>query len=95
VFRVLGGDITAQCVTGPGGAPKPIALTGGTGTYRNIGGDGTVVGFGNGTGRLTLHVLSLFPGAGEPDTAAGLACRCPVRMKPGVLPETAADWFVA
>jgi len=40
VFRVLGGDITAQFVTGPGGALKLIALTGSSGTYRNIGGDG-------------------------------------------------------
>ena len=38
---------------------KPIALTGGTGTYRNIGGDGTLVEFGNGRGRLTHHILSL------------------------------------
>ena len=34
-------------------------MTGGTGIYRNIGGDGTLVEFGNGKGRLTLHVLSL------------------------------------
>jgi hypothetical protein len=65
VFEVPGGDITAQFATGPGGAPKPIALTGGTGIYRNAGGEGTLVEFGNGTGRLTLHVLSLVPrGAG-------------------------------
>ena len=31
----------------------------GTGIYRSIGGDGTLVEFGNGKGRLTLHVLSL------------------------------------
>jgi hypothetical protein len=43
----------------PGPGAKPIALTGGTGTYRNIGGDGTLVEFGNGRGRLTLHILSL------------------------------------
>lgn len=59
VFRLPGGDITTQFATGPGGAPKPIALTGGDGIYRNIGGDGTLVEFGNGKGRLTLNVLRL------------------------------------
>jgi 16S rRNA A1518/A1519 N6-dimethyltransferase RsmA/KsgA/DIM1 with predicted DNA glycosylase/AP lyase activity len=34
-------------------------VTGGTGTYRNVGGDGTLIEFGNGKGRLTLHLLSL------------------------------------
>ncbi len=38
-----------------------IALTGGTGAYRTAGGEGTLVEFGNGTGRLTLQVLSLVP----------------------------------
>jgi hypothetical protein len=33
-------------------------VTGGTGTYRSIGGDGTLVEFGNGKGRLTLHVVT-------------------------------------
>jgi hypothetical protein len=42
-------------------APKDLPLTGGTGIYRSIGGDGTLVEFGNGKGKgkLTLHVLSL------------------------------------
>ena len=61
VIRLPGGDITAQFATSPGPAPKPLALTGGTGTYRNAGGEGTLVEFGNDTGRLTLHVLSLAP----------------------------------
>jgi hypothetical protein len=61
VFRVPGGNITGQFATGPGSAPKPLALTGGTGIYRSIGGEGTLVEFGNGKGRLTLHVLSLVP----------------------------------
>ena len=65
VFQVPGGTITAQFATTPGGAPKPVALTGGTGTYRNAGGDGTLLEFGNNTGRLTLHVLSLVPRDGE------------------------------
>jgi hypothetical protein len=59
IFRVPGGNITAQTPAIPGPAPKDLALTGGTGTYRNIGGDGTLVEFGNGKGKLTLHVLSL------------------------------------
>jgi hypothetical protein len=64
VFEVPGGTITAQFATFPGGVPKPIALTGGGGAYRNAGGDGTLVEFGNGKGRLTLHVLSLVPRGG-------------------------------
>jgi hypothetical protein len=61
VIRLPGGDITGQFATSPGPAPKPLALTGGTGTYRNIGGEGTLVEFGNDTGSLTLHVLSFAP----------------------------------
>jgi hypothetical protein len=34
-------------------------VTGGTGTYRNAGGDGTLVEFGPVHGKLTLHLLSL------------------------------------
>src|SRR5262249_2511172 len=37
VFRVPGGDITSQFSTSPGPAPRPLAVTGGTGIYRNIG----------------------------------------------------------
>jgi hypothetical protein len=59
IARVPGGNITAQFPSIPGPAPKELALTGGTGTYRNAGGDGTLVEFGNGKGKLTLHVLSL------------------------------------
>jgi hypothetical protein len=64
VFQVPGGDITAQFTTAPGPGGKPIALTGGTGNYRNAGGEGTLVEFGNGKGSLTLHVLSLVPRGG-------------------------------
>jgi hypothetical protein len=64
VFRVPGGSITAQFATAPGPGGKPIALTGGTGIYRNAGGEGTAVEFGNGKGSLTLHVLSLVPRGG-------------------------------
>ena len=58
VFRVPGGNITAQFAAIQGPTPKAIAPSGGTGNYRDIGGDGTLVEFGNGKGRLTLHVLS-------------------------------------
>jgi hypothetical protein len=58
VFRVPGGNITAQFPAIQGPTPKAIAVSGGTGNYRNIGGDGTLVEFGNGKGKLTLHVLS-------------------------------------
>jgi hypothetical protein len=60
IFRLPGGNITAQTTAVPGPPPKQLALTGGTGTYRTIGGDGTLVEFaaGNG-GKLTFHVLSL------------------------------------
>jgi hypothetical protein len=40
---------------------RSISNTAGTGAYRNVGGDGTLVEFGNGKGKLTLHVLSLVP----------------------------------
>ena len=61
VIRLPGGDITGQFATSPGPAPKPLALTGGTGSYRNAGGEGTLVEFGSNTGTLTLHVLSFAP----------------------------------
>jgi hypothetical protein len=61
VIRLLGGDLTGQFATSPGPAPKPLALTGGTGSYRNAGGEGTLVEFGSNTGTLTLHVLSFAP----------------------------------
>jgi hypothetical protein len=59
VFRLPGGNITAQFPAVQGPAPREVALTGGTGTYRNVGGDGTLVEFGPVKGKLTLHVLSL------------------------------------
>jgi hypothetical protein len=59
VFRLPGGTIAFQTTAIPGPKPKDLAVTGGTGIYRNAGGDGTLVEFGNGKGRLTLHLLSL------------------------------------
>jgi hypothetical protein len=59
IFRLRGGTIAFQTTAVPGPKPKDLAVTGGTGIYRNAGGDGTLVEFGNGKGKLTLHVLSL------------------------------------
>jgi hypothetical protein len=61
VFRLQGGNIAVQFVAVQGPTPRDVAVTGGTGTYRNVGGDGTLVEFGNGKGRLTLHVLGFAP----------------------------------
>jgi hypothetical protein len=61
VIRLPGGNITGQFVAIQGPTPKQLALTGGTGTYRNVGGEGTLVEFGNGKGKLTLQVLSFAP----------------------------------
>ena len=59
IFRLAGGTIAFQTTAIPGPAPKQLAVTGGTGIYGNAGGDGTLVEFGNGKGKLTLHLLSL------------------------------------
>jgi hypothetical protein len=61
VIRLPAGNLTAQFPNVPGPAPKDLALTGGTGSYRNAGGEGTLVEFGNGKGNLTLHVLRFTP----------------------------------
>jgi len=61
VIRLPAGNIVGQVPISPGPAPKDIAVTGGTGIYRAIGGDGTLVEFGNGKGRLTLRVVALAP----------------------------------
>ena len=59
VIRLPGGNLTGQFIAIQGPEPRQIALTGGTGVYRTAGGEGTLVEFGNGTGRMTLQVLSL------------------------------------
>ena len=59
VIRLPDGNLTGQFIAVQGPAPREIALTGGTGRYRSAGGEGTLVEFGNGKGRMTLHVLSL------------------------------------
>ncbi|MDQ3930418.1 MAG: hypothetical protein M3328_14895 [Chloroflexota bacterium] len=73
VFRVPGGEISAQFLTSPGPAPKPLIVTGGRGTYRGVVGDGTLVEFANQTGTLTLRLSpqdASMPD-GMPDTGAG------------------------
>lgn len=65
VIRLPEGNLAGQFVAIQGPEPKQIALTGGTGSYRNAGGEGTLVEFGNGNGRLTLQVLSLVPRSKE------------------------------
>jgi len=57
VIRLPGGNITIQFPNVPGPDPKALAVTGGTGSYRAAGGEGTLIEFGNGRGRLTLHLL--------------------------------------
>ena len=61
VIRLPDGNLAGQFVAIQGPEPKQIALTGGTGSYGAAGGEGTLVEFGNGNGRLTLQVLSLVP----------------------------------
>jgi hypothetical protein len=59
VIRLPGGTIAFQFANVPGPDPKALAVTGGTGSYRSVGGEGTLVEFGDGKGRLTLHLLRL------------------------------------
>ncbi len=61
VIRLKQGTITAEGLTGPP-PTKHLALTGGTGLYRNAGGEATLTEFGPTTGRLTLHLLGFSPG---------------------------------
>ena len=54
-IRLAGGQITFQGLTTT--APtKQFAITGGTGSYQDASGQGTLVEFGNGTGSLTLKL---------------------------------------
>jgi hypothetical protein len=59
VIRLRGGNIAFQFPNVPGPDPKALALTGGTGSFGTAGGEGTLVEFGNGKGRLTLHLVRL------------------------------------
>jgi hypothetical protein len=59
VVRLAGGTIAFQFANVPGPDPKTLAVTGGSGRYRTVGGDGTLVEFGNGRGTLTLRLVRL------------------------------------
>lgn len=56
VIRLPHGTITAQFLNAPP-PTKHLAITGGTGAYKNAGGEGTLVEAGDQTGRETLHLL--------------------------------------
>jgi hypothetical protein len=56
-FRLPGGQITTQGLAAAGAAPKQLAVTGGTGVYRNVRGQATLVEFGNGTGSVTFNLI--------------------------------------
>lgn len=64
VVRLPGGTVTAQFLNAPP-PRKVLAITGGSGVYDAAGGDGTLVEFGNGKGKLILHVLSLVARGGS------------------------------
>jgi len=55
-FSLPDGTITTQFLTTPP-PNKVFAVTGGTGIYRNVRGDGTLVENGNGTGEITFHLI--------------------------------------
>jgi hypothetical protein len=55
--QLPGGQIATQFLTTPGPAPKIVAVTGGTGSYRNVRGSARLVEHGDGTGTLTFHLL--------------------------------------
>ena len=64
VIRLSGGTITVQFLNAPPPV-KQLAITGGSGVYKAAGGDGTTVEFGNGKGKVTLHLLSLVARGGN------------------------------
>jgi hypothetical protein len=55
-FSLPGGQIATQLLTSPGPAPKPFAITGGSGSYRNARGDGTLVEYGKRKGSITFRL---------------------------------------
>ena len=58
VIRLPGGNISGQFRAIPGPTPKDLALTGGTGAYRDVGGEGRLVELPiPNQGSLTLRVL--------------------------------------
>jgi len=55
-IQLADGQVTAQGLTST--APtKQLAITGGTGTYQNVGGQVTLVEFGNGQGSIRLDLV--------------------------------------
>jgi hypothetical protein len=64
VIRLSGGTITVQFLNAPPPV-KQLAITGGSGVYKAAGGDGTTVEFGNGKGKVTLHLLRLVARGGN------------------------------
>jgi hypothetical protein len=55
-FSLPGGDITTQFLNSPPPA-KTFAVTGGTGTYRNVRGQGELVESGQGTATLSFDLI--------------------------------------
>jgi hypothetical protein len=57
-FSLPGGQVATQLLTTPGPAPKPFAITGGSGSYRNVRGEGTLVEYGKHKGSITFHLTN-------------------------------------
>jgi hypothetical protein len=57
-IRLAGGTITAQFLNSPPPL-KVLAITGGSGSYRRVAGDGTLLEHGDGTGTETLHLFGV------------------------------------
>ena len=55
-FSLPGGDIMTQFLNSPPAA-KPLAVTGGIGSYRNVRGQGKLVELGNETATLTFDLI--------------------------------------
>jgi hypothetical protein len=60
-FSLPGGQLATQLLTTPGPAPKPLAVTGGTGAFRYARGEGTLVEHGKRTGSVTFHLTTNAP----------------------------------
>ena len=57
-YSLPGGEITTQFLNSPPAA-KPFAVTGGTGSYRNVRGQGKLVELGNETATLTFDLIGV------------------------------------
>ena len=57
-IRLVGGTITTQFLNSPPPL-KELAITGGSGSYRRVAGDGTLLEHGDGTGTETLHLFGV------------------------------------